>query len=62
MPARKPRRDEKPQSERFIETAREIGADETPEAFEQIFARVVTSGDPAVNSERTSSSIPPKKG
>ena len=41
MPARKPRSDEKPQSERFIETAREIGADETPEAFERVFDAVV---------------------
>ena len=41
MPARKPRPDEKPQSERFIETAREIGADETLEAFEQVFKRLV---------------------
>jgi len=41
MPARKPRPDEKPQSERFIETAREIGADETPEAFERVFDAVV---------------------
>ena len=42
MPARKPKLDEKPQSERFIETAREIGADETPEAFERVFRKVVT--------------------
>ena len=41
MPARKPRPDEKPQSERFIETAREIGTDETPEAFERVFDTVV---------------------
>lgn len=40
MPARKPRPDEKPQSERFIETARAIGADETPEAFERVFEKV----------------------
>jgi len=40
MPARKPRKDEKPQSERFIETAREIGADETPEAFERVFDKL----------------------
>ncbi len=46
MPARKPRPDEKPQSERFIETAREIGADETPEAFERVF-RCVTKAPQA---------------
>ncbi len=40
MPARKPKADEKPQSERFIQTAREIGADETPDAFERVFKRV----------------------
>ncbi len=41
MPARKPKTDEKPQSERFVETAREIGTDETQEAFERVFDAVV---------------------
>ena len=41
MPARKPKMDEKPQSERFIETARKIGADEAPEAFERVFKQIV---------------------
>ena len=42
MPARKPRPpDEKPQRERFIETAREIGASEDPEEFERVFRKVV---------------------
>ena len=41
MPARKPKTDEKPQSEHFIEAAREIGADETQEAFERAFERAV---------------------
>lgn len=41
MPAKKPNPDEKPQSERFIETAREIGADETQEGFEKGFEKVV---------------------
>lgn len=42
MPRKKPRpEDEKPQSERFIETAREIGADETGEKFEEAFNRIV---------------------
>ena len=41
MPARKPKSDEKPQSERFIETAREIGADETSESFDRVFEAVV---------------------
>ena len=41
MPARKPRPDEKPQSERFIETAREIGTSENPADFERVFERIV---------------------
>jgi hypothetical protein len=41
MPARKPKTDEKPQSERFIETAREIGASENADDFEQVFRDVV---------------------
>jgi hypothetical protein len=43
MPAKKTKPDEKPQGERFIETAREIGADETQEGFEEAFKRVVPS-------------------
>ena len=46
MPARKPRPpDEKPQRERFIETAREIGASEDPEEFERVFRKVVKPKD-----------------
>ncbi len=41
MPARKPKPDEKPQSERFIETAREIGASEDAADFERVFERIV---------------------
>jgi hypothetical protein len=42
MPARKPPPpDEKPQRERFIETAREIGASEDPKEFERAFRKVV---------------------
>ena len=41
MPARKPKPDEKPQRERFIEAAREFGADETQEGFEKAFEQVV---------------------
>lgn len=40
MPAKKPKPDEKPQSERFVEAAREIGAGETQEGFERAFKRV----------------------
>jgi len=42
MPAKKPKPEEKPQSERFIETAREIGADETREAFDRAFKKVTS--------------------
>jgi len=47
MPARKPPPpDQKPQRERFIETAREIGASEDPEAFERVFREVVRAPPP----------------
>ena len=46
MPAKKPKRDEKPQRERFIETAREIGADETQERFEQEFEKIIINPTP----------------
>jgi len=32
--------DDPEQSKRFIETAKEIGTDESPEAFERVFRRV----------------------
>jgi hypothetical protein len=42
MPARKPPApDEKPQRDRFIETAREIGASEDPREFERAFRKVM---------------------
>jgi hypothetical protein len=37
----KPPPDNPEQSKRFIEAAREIGADESPEAFERVFKKVV---------------------
>jgi hypothetical protein len=41
MPARKPPSpNEKPQSERFIEAARKIGASEEATDFEKVFAKV----------------------
>jgi hypothetical protein len=40
MPARKPKPDERPQSEDFIETARALGGDETREGFDNIFAKI----------------------
>jgi hypothetical protein len=41
MPAKKPKLDEKPQSERFIEAAREVGADETKEGFEKAIQKIL---------------------
>lgn len=40
MPARKPKPDEKPQIEDFIETARKLGSDESREAFDRAFRKV----------------------
>jgi hypothetical protein len=41
MPARKPTPPgEKPQFERFIETAKKVGADETDEAFERAIDKI----------------------
>lgn len=34
--------DEKPQRERFIETARETGASEDPEEFERVFREIIS--------------------
>lgn len=38
---------EKTQAERFLETAREVGADETGEAFERAMDRIVPPRRPA---------------
>ena len=43
MPTKKELPQEKPQRERFIETAREIEADENPDAFERAFKNVITA-------------------
>lgn len=51
MPAKKPKPDEKPQSERFIETAREIGADETKEGFEKALKKVIPLTSPPKSQE-----------
>jgi hypothetical protein len=41
MPARKPKpTDEKPQFERFVETVRKVGADETDEALERAIEKI----------------------
>lgn len=38
-----PKRDDPEQSQRFIDTAKEIGADETDEALEQALAKISAS-------------------
>lgn len=37
----KPKKDEKPQSERFKDMARQVEADESGEAFERAFRKIV---------------------
>jgi len=47
MPARKPRpKDEKPQFERFIETVRKVGADETDETLDRVIRQIVPPKKP----------------
>ncbi len=43
MPKKKDNPNKKPQRERFIEVAREIGADESAEAFEKAFKTVIAA-------------------
>ena len=38
---RKPKEKDKRQYERFVETARKLGVDESPERFEQAFEKIV---------------------
>jgi hypothetical protein len=40
---KEPKRDDPEQSKRFIDTAREVGADETEEGAERAFKKVVPS-------------------
>lgn len=47
MPARKPKPDEMPQFERFIETARQLGADETDEALDRAVRKIASQRQPA---------------
>ena len=47
MPARKaPPADQRPQSEDFIETARNLGADESREALERVFEKIARAKPP----------------
>ena len=41
-----PPRDDPEESKRFMETAREIGADESPEAFERVIKKVIPQKPP----------------
>jgi hypothetical protein len=47
MPKKKPGLSEKEQSKRFKETAREVGADESGNAFERAFKKLVPPKKPA---------------
>lgn len=40
---RKPKEKDKRQYERFVETARKLGVDETPEAFDRAFRKIIPS-------------------
>jgi hypothetical protein len=52
MPARKPRPNETPQFERFIETARNVEADETDERLERIIRPLARPKSHGESSER----------
>jgi hypothetical protein len=48
---RKPKEKDKRQYERFVETARKLGVDENPEAFERAFKKIVLPRRQARRSE-----------
>lgn len=45
--AKRKTKDQKAQSERFVEKAKELGADESAEAFERAFKKIVRDKMPA---------------
>lgn len=50
MPAKKPKpKDEKPQRERFLDTAKQVEASEDKAAFEGVFKRIVPVSKPRNN-------------
>jgi hypothetical protein len=51
MPTRKPRpKDEKPQFERFVETVRNVEADETDEILDKLIGKI--AGPPKVPTDK----------
>lgn len=52
----KPEPDNKEQSERFIETARELESDESGKAFERVVNKITPKATPAHPSEKKSAS------
>lgn len=46
MPKTTPKQDDPQQSARFVETAKEIGVDEDPKAFDKAFKKVAPSKPP----------------
>jgi hypothetical protein len=54
MPSkRKPKPDDPAESKRFIDMAREIEADESPEAMDRAFKKVVPSKPPARQDQKS---------
>jgi hypothetical protein len=49
---RKPKISDKKQSERFKATAREIGADESADAFDSVIKQMVQTNKPTTNKRR----------
>jgi hypothetical protein len=48
----KPKQNDPEQSKRFIETARELGAEESPESFEHAFKKVVGNKSKTLKASR----------
>lgn len=46
MPKAKPKASDEEQYRRFVEKARELGADESPEAFDRAFRKVMPAKRP----------------
>ena len=57
----RPEAEGKTQAERFLETAREVGADETGDAFERAMDRIVPPKRPAPKGARADQPAPKRK-